>query len=104
MIKYFRVVKETPLWEIGAIISDELENEQYIGIEDIWNKTKNQTEYLSRSIIEENVPEFFQRVYKSNGEKLIFKTAEQMKKVYEGFVEDVKDKTKEIKKGRYGKS
>ncbi len=104
MIKYFRVVKETPLWEIGAIISDELENEHYIGIEDIWNKTKNQTEYLSRSIIEENVPEFFQRVYKSNGEKLIFKTAEQMKKVYEGFVEDVKDKTKEIKKGRYGKS
>lgn len=87
MTKYYRVIKDTPLWEEGAILEldPSLSNKGgYSPLEDIWNKTKDQTEYLSLNLIEQN-PDFFERVYKSEIEKLAFITAEEFKKVFNKF-------------------
>ena len=64
MIKYFRVIKDNPLWDVGAILSNSKHDRQCLPIEDIWNKNNHHTEYLSIEIVE-NQPEFFERVYKS---------------------------------------
>ena len=81
MTKYYRVLKDTFLWEKGAIISNE-NTEDHVGytpIEDIWNKFTDQNEYISAPYIEQS-PQWFERVYATNLEKLIFKTAGQLKK------------------------
>lgn len=79
MTKYYRVLKDTFLWEKGAILSNESDYSQYSPIEDIWDKFTEQNECISAPYIEQS-PKWFQRVYVSNLEKMIFKTAEQLKK------------------------
>lgn len=82
MPKYYRVLKETPIWKTGAILTDEDKGE-YVAIQDFWNVCKHQ-EYLSAPIVEapENA-EFFERVYKDSVSGMIFRTADQMKALYE---------------------
>jgi len=84
MEKYYRVLKETFLWSEGAIISDKEEiGHGYKPIQDIWNKTKEQTEYITAKIIEakENA-DFFERIYPDTIKGNIYRTAEQLKKLY----------------------
>ena len=86
MVKYFRVIKDNPLWEVGAIISNSRDSSQYYPINDVWMKVeKVHDEYLSAPIIETQ-PDFFERVYKSEGEKMLFLTKEAMVETYKKFV------------------
>lgn len=88
MGKYYRVLKDTPLWLEGAIIKFNVDLGNYGGyevIEDIWNPCEHQ-DYVSKEIIEAPANSgFFERVYKSSPEKLAFKTAEEMKKLFNSF-------------------
>jgi len=75
------------MWEVGAILGSgarsHYEN-QYVGIEDIWDKHPNMNEYISASIVE-NSPEFFERVYPDNFDKMVYKTKEQLKETFNSF-------------------
>ena len=85
MTKYYRVIKDNPLWEVGAIVSNEQDDSQYLPIEDVWDKFEDQTEYLSAPCVEQS-PKFFERVYKSKGEKMLFVTAKTFKKAFDKFI------------------
>jgi len=87
MVKYYRVLKDTFMWEKGAILKQDATLGRYGGympLEDIWNITDNQDEYISTNIIENN-PLWFEKVYADNLEKMVFKTKEELKKVYNKF-------------------
>lgn len=89
MDKYYKVIKDNFLWEVGAILKWEAhveQNDGYAPIEDVWNKYKgeDEDEYVSEHIVE-NSPEYFERVYPSKGDKMLFVTAEVLKKAYESF-------------------
>jgi len=47
-------------------------------IESVWNKVEHNNEYISSEIIENN-PEWFERVYQSNVDKLMFLSVEAFK-------------------------
>lgn len=80
MTKYYRVKQDNFLWEKGAILKQD--GSGYTPIEDIWDKTEfNGTEYISTKIIESQ-PEWFERVYTDNVEKMVFKTKEQLKELF----------------------
>lgn len=87
MNKYYRVIKENPLWEIDAILKND--GDMYQPIEDIWDKFEEQEEYLSVCIIEDS-PDFFERVYRSETEKMVFRTGEEMKKLFKSFIPEKK--------------
>lgn len=59
--KYFKVLVDTPLWNKGAIISNEQDKDEYYSIMDIWDTVELKHEYLSAHIIEK-LPKFFQEV------------------------------------------
>ena len=84
MTRYYRVIKDNFLWDVGAILSNENNNSQYVPIEDIWNKFEDQYECITATYIEES-PKFFERVYKSRGEKLLFVTANVFRKAFDKF-------------------
>lgn len=84
MNKYYRVIKDTFLWEEGAILCDIENTMGYRPISDVWNKFTEQNEYITKKLIENN-PEWFERVYESNFEKAVFVTKEQYKKMMEKF-------------------
>lgn len=84
MEKYYRVIKENFLWEVGAILKrgNQGSHGGYNVLEDIWLKYPERAEeYISAPIVE-NSPEYFERVYKSNAEKFLFITADELKKFY----------------------
>ena len=88
MSKYYRVKKENFLWEVGAILQKNNNGHRsgYSPIEDLWDKTEhNEGEYISAPIIENN-PEFFERVYPDELNKLVFRTAQEMKQLFMKFV------------------
>lgn len=87
MTKYYRLLKDTPIWIEGAIISDDNTSDGYQAIEDIWDRAeKAKDHWESKAVIEapEN-KDFFERVYKDKMDKAIFHTKEELKKVYERF-------------------
>lgn len=78
MTIYFRVKKDTFLWAEGAILSDKGDG-CILPIEDIWNKTKNQNEYITRRIIEDpNNADYFEKVYKDSITGNLYKTKDQL--------------------------
>ena len=86
MDKYYRVIKDNFLWENWAILkfNPQLWNGKwgYNPIDDIW--AKNSTvwnEYITAPIVESN-PEFFQRVYCGNLERMVFVTRDVLLKSY----------------------
>lgn len=79
------MIKENPLWEVGAILTTNEVGNWYEPINDVWNRTSWETEYLS-SVLVETQPEFFERVYQSNIEKALFLTKESMIKMYKDFI------------------
>ena len=85
MTKYYRVIKDTPLWKVGAIL-EKCENGRYEAVEDIWDKVNRGRLEEYGEVVEGN-PDFFQRVYKNEGNKLVYRTAEQLEKIYKSFVE-----------------
>ena len=87
--KYYRVIKENFMWEVGAILehNPSLGHKEggYEPVEDVWNKQEDQTEYISAYLIEKS-PEFFERVYTNDVEKVIFKTKEELKNQFNKMV------------------
>lgn len=79
-MKYFRVIKENFLWEVGAILKLRDAGDGYIPVDDIYKKHDG-SEYITSKIVEGS-PDYFERVYKVD---LVTRV------VYE-----VKDKAKEI--------
>lgn len=81
MSKFYRVKKDTFLWDEGAIIKSE--GNGYTPIEDIWNKTKDQTEYITDKIVEyPSNTDSFERVYPDNLKGGIYRTADKLREVY----------------------
>ena len=84
MTKYYRVKKDTFIWEEGAILEYDsslsfTSHGGYRPIEDIWDTTEhNGGEYISAPIIENN-PDWFEKVYKDKVNKVLFITKEEWK-------------------------
>lgn len=86
--KYYRVTTDNFLWRSGAVIAFSKEHSSeggYTPIEDIWDTTPvNGSEYISARIIEHpDNAEFFERVYPDDLGGKIYRTADQLKKLYE---------------------
>lgn len=84
MIKYYRVIKEHPLWEEGAILANTANGNGYTSIEQLWNRVDKTEQYFEGELVVE-APEnshWFERVYKDTVSGNIFRTADQMKKLY----------------------
>lgn len=77
-VKYYRVLKDTPLWNEGAIISNEVSS-RYSAVNDLWDALDLNNEYLTCHIIESpNNSQFFERVYPVGKlEKMLFGNKKQ---------------------------
>lgn len=69
MARFYKVVKDHPLWEVGAIISNADDYDRYKPISDMWQHTLDTGKELGDGWYEgaevvENRKEFFVRVYK----------------------------------------
>lgn len=62
-MKYYKVIKENFLWDVGAILSAGGNSNGYTPIDEIFRKHEDHSEYISTHIVEES-PEYFTRVYK----------------------------------------
>lgn len=61
MSKYYRVIKEHPVWELGAILH--YDDDEYAPISDVWNKF-DEFEGLCENVrVVELSPDYFERVY-----------------------------------------
>lgn len=86
--KYYRVKKDTFLWQAGAILEIDRENGSkggYSPISDIWDvitdKEDVDGEYISAVFVENN-PEWFERVYKVDlATKTIYEVKEKAKEL-----------------------
>ncbi len=59
--KFYKVLKDLPAWEAGAIIR--LNSDGYTSVNELFNKEHTGGEYYETSRIVENSPEWFERVY-----------------------------------------
>lgn len=89
MAKFYKVIKDHPYWEVGAVISnedgDDEKKNDYAAINDLWVKEVkdlgNPEEYKA---VVENRPEWFERVYKVTVLKQAkYLTKEAAKKAHE---------------------
>jgi hypothetical protein len=64
MSKFYRVIKDLPAWDAGAILKKN-ENENYKTISDLWDTEASEkcTDYYESAKIVENSPVWFERVY-----------------------------------------
>jgi hypothetical protein len=76
MEKFYRVIKDVPAWELGAIVRKENDSDGYRTINKIWDKEYTKNDYYESQTIVENATEYFQRVYPVN---LITKTVYKLK-------------------------
>lgn len=86
-VKYYRVLKDTPLWKKGAILENTYSSGKgYHPTEDIWwndaFEGEENGEYLSAKFIEKQ-PEWFERVYKSTVDKMLFLTKQELTDLYD---------------------
>lgn len=70
MARFYRIIKDHPVWEVGAILSNEEDDSSYCPIDDLYNKQLDNGSDAagfseSRSLVE-NQKEWFERVYKVN--------------------------------------
>lgn len=66
--KFYRVIKENFLWEVGAILEliDSDGGYRPLDRNDIWDMSEfNGAEYISARIVE-NSPDYFERIYTVN--------------------------------------
>jgi hypothetical protein len=80
MIKYYEVIRENFLWEVGAIIKNTANNNKgYEPIDDIFKIHEEDGEYISSKIIEDS-PEYFRRVYPVNlATSIVYRVKEEAK-------------------------
>jgi len=86
MSKFYKVIKENFLWDIGAILQrkkyedEKCRSDGYSSIDHIYNKhEEHSNEYISSSVVE-NSPEYFERVYPVNlVTKTVYKIKEEAK-------------------------
>lgn len=68
MSRFYRVIKATPAWEVGAILEDS-EDGGYAPISDLWNTpareaaSSSRRNYYELDYIVENSPKWFERVF-----------------------------------------
>lgn len=93
MKTFYRVKQDNFLWKAGAIIKRGSSG-GYSPIEDIWDSTPvNDAEYVSRRIIEHpDNAKYFERVYPDTLSGKLFKTKDQLLKLYEGAFKTGEDK------------
>lgn len=74
--KYYKVVKETPAWERGAILECDGDG-GYKAINDLWDKIENNGDYVEiKKVVEGS--DFFERVYAmGKASKMLFVTKEK---------------------------
>lgn len=78
------------MWKKGAIIEDVHSSGGYLPVEDVWNVTPKQEEYISRGIIEHpDNARYFERVYRDNFSGTIYRTAEQLRDIYDSALKSV---------------
>lgn len=65
-MKYYKVIKEHPVWQIGTILKKEEKLSQYNAIDEIYLKDIPgvNNSWGEGAALVENCPEWFQRVYK----------------------------------------
>ncbi len=82
MTKYYRVIKDNFLWDVGAILKKDNDEKGYTPIDEIFCKLeRNILEYITADIIEDS-SEYFERVYGVNLlTKTVFKTKEEAKEI-----------------------
>lgn len=86
MQKFYKVIKENFLWEVGAIIENKSGDSDnckvgYEPVDVIFCKHEEHDEYISSSIVE-NSTDYFERVYPvSLLTKTVYKTKEQAKEM-----------------------
>jgi hypothetical protein len=88
MTKYYRVVKDHPIWEVGTILSNEKDERNYYPISDVFVKEIEGLDdnWYEDSKLIENQSEWFERVYEmSQGSKLVFVTKEKAKEMASKF-------------------
>jgi hypothetical protein len=80
--KFYKVIKDTPAWDVGAILKGDANG--YVSIEKLWDKEATKSDYkMSGSIVEGN-PDFFQKVYPVNLlTKTVYKLKEEAKELIE---------------------
>lgn len=84
MAKFYRVIKENPLWHVGAILKVNNGECHPVDGTDVWDMTEvNGGEYLSERIVEAS-PNYFQRVYQVNLlSKIVYKLKEEARSFYD---------------------
>lgn len=83
MEKYYRVKKDTFLWKEGAILCTTVDGTGYRAVKDIWDKVPLKTEYITAHIIENpDNADTFERVYPDTVTGNLFRTKDQMLKMY----------------------
>lgn len=60
--RFYKVIKETPAWDVGAIIKHD-GSDGYVALNDLFNKEHTGRGYFESGTIIENSPEWFERVY-----------------------------------------
>lgn len=81
-MKYFKVIKENFLWEVGCILKPNGSDSGYAPIDDIYKKHDG-GEYITTEIVE-NSPDYFQRVYKVDLiTSVVYKVKEEAKAILE---------------------
>ena len=63
MKKFYKVIKENFLWEVGGIVGSDSDGDFKPETDIMLKHEEEADEYLSKSIVE-NSPDYFQRVYK----------------------------------------
>lgn len=67
MSKFYRVIKDLPLLDVGAILSNEKDSREYFPINDLFTKDVKDIsggDWYEMARLVENQPEWFERVYK----------------------------------------
>lgn len=73
--KYYRVIKDTPQWEVGAILKNNSAG-GYVSIDELFNKDYLFSDYYEAKSVIEGAVDYFQRVYPVN---LITRTVYKIK-------------------------
>ena len=81
MTKYYKVIKDHPLFEVGAIVYNEDDTSQYVPINRVWYKELrniNMDDFYECQNIVENSKDFFEEVYPiGNLKKMMFGNKKQ---------------------------
>ena len=77
-MKYYKVIKENFLWDVGAILK--LIEKGYVPIDDIYKKHEG-NEYITLNIVESS-PDYFERVYKVDlATRVVYELKEKAKEL-----------------------